>query len=112
MPIDRKPFLICAMLIAPLSAQAAAMPDWVAPPTWDCRTCHAIDSKLIGPSWNDVAQRYKDEPGAVEMLKGKIRDGGVGNWNDVTGGVPMPPHPRLTDEDLGKVVEFILSLAH
>jgi cytochrome c len=92
-------------------AQAADLPDWIAPPTYDCKACHAIDHKVVGPAWHDVAMKYKGDPKAKDMLKTKVKNGGAGNWNAVTGGAPMTPHPGLTDEQLDKVVEYVLSLA-
>lgn len=96
---------------AAAQVQAASMPDWINLPTYDCRTCHAVETKLIGPSMKDIALRYKGDGTAAEMLKSKVRSGGAGNWNDVTGGVPMTPHPNISDEDLDKVIGYILSLA-
>jgi cytochrome c len=86
------------------------MPDWIKPPTYDCRTCHAIDKKVIGPAWQDVANRYKGDPAAKTMLLEKVRKGGKGNWTAVTGGVPMVAHPKLTDEEIMKAIDFEQSL--
>jgi len=87
------------------------IPDWVTMPTYDCRACHAIDHKVVGPAWKDVAEKYKDDPGAEKKLMDKVRKGGKGNWDKVTGGVAMPPHPTLSDAELKRVVDFVLSLA-
>lgn len=76
-----------------------------------CLTCHKIDSKLVGPAWKDVSQRYKDQPNAKSFLITKVKEGGKGNWTAITGGIPMPPNaPRVSDEDIEKLVTFILSL--
>lgn len=72
----------------------------------DCLTCHAIDKKIIGPSWKDVGAKYRGKKGAKAKLVEKVKKGGSGNW----GAVPMTPHPTASDADLGKLVEFILSL--
>lgn len=111
MTVIRRLAVSCALIMLPLWVQAAEMPDWIAMPKYDCRTCHTIDTKLIGPAFKDVAARYKGVAGAKETLKNKVKTGGAGNWNDVTGGVPMTPHPGLTDEELDKVISFVLSLA-
>jgi cytochrome c len=105
----RKLAVVSVVAMSPV-AQALAMPDWIKLPTYDCRTCHAVETKLIGPALKDIALRYKGDAAAAEMLKGKVRSGGAGNWNEITGGVPMTPHPNLSDEDLGRVIEYILSL--
>ena len=76
-----------------------------------CLACHGVDKKILGPAFIDVAERYKDDPQAKEKLVDKIKDGGNGNWNDVTGGMPMPPYSsRVSDEDIKKMVDHILSL--
>jgi len=79
--------------------------------TSGCLACHKIDSKLVGPAWQDVATRYKDDPAAKDRLIEKVSKGGKGNWTEVTGGTPMPPYsPRVSDEDIEKLVTFVLSL--
>ena len=76
-----------------------------------CLTCHKIDTKVIGPAWKDVAAKYKGDPDARAMLQDKVRKGGKGNWIKVTHGITMPPTPsRVSDDDIGKLVDFILSL--
>jgi cytochrome c551/c552 len=76
-----------------------------------CLACHKIETKLVGPAWRDVSQRYKGDAGAKARLVEKVKKGGKGNWTAVTGGVPMPPNsPRVSDENIGKLVTFVLSL--
>lgn len=70
----------------------------------DCMACHAEATKLVGPSYKDVAKKY--DASATDMLVKKIKAGGSGNW----GAVPMTPHPNLKDEDVKVMVEWILSL--
>ncbi len=76
-----------------------------------CLACHKIDNKLVGPAWKDVAARYKGDAEATKRLIEKVSKGGKGNWTEVTGGAPMPPYsPRVSDEDIEKLVAFVLSL--
>lgn len=76
-----------------------------------CLACHAVDKKVVGPAWQDVAAKYKGDAGARDALIAKVKAGGKGNWNEVTGGVPMPPYsPRVADADIEKLVDFVLSL--
>lgn len=76
-----------------------------------CLACHAVDKKVVGPAWKDVAARYKGQAGAKDQLIAKVKAGGKGNWTEVTKGVPMPPYsPRVKDEDIAKLVDFVLSL--
>jgi len=75
-----------------------------------CLACHAIDKKIVGPSWKDVADRYKGK-GAKADLIAKVKAGGKGAWTEVTRGVPMPPYsPRVSDANIEKLVDFILTL--
>jgi cytochrome c len=60
----------------------------------NCMACHAVDKKLVGPSYKDVAAKYKGQKDAVAMLATKIQKGGVGVW----GQVPMPANPVTPDE--------------
>jgi cytochrome c len=72
----------------------------------DCRACHANDQRLVGPSYQEVAERYQNEEGAVEMLAGKIIEGGAGNWGEI----PMAAHLQISREDAAKMVHYVLSL--
>ncbi len=77
-----------------------------------CLACHAIDHKVVGPAWADVAERYRGADGVREKLIKKVKTGGKGNWTDVTKGIPMPPYsPRVADADIAQLVDFVLSLA-
>src|SRR5215471_11267078 len=60
----------------------------------DCRSCHAADRKVVGPSYGDIAKRYASQADAAEKLAQTVRQGGSGNW----GNVAMTPHPDLKDE--------------
>ncbi|ATN04791.1 hypothetical protein CRN76_04920 [Chryseobacterium indologenes] len=70
----------------------------------DCLACHKIDSKLIGPSYQDVASKYTKAD--IERLAQKIIEGGKGNWGDI----PMTPHEGLSKDDAQQMVKYILSL--
>ncbi|SHM59109.1 cytochrome c [Chryseobacterium carnipullorum] len=71
--------------------------------TLDCSGCHAVNERMIGPSYKEIAEKYSDKD--IEMLASKIIEGGSGVW----GGVPMAPHPQVSKEDAKKMVEYILS---
>ena len=76
-----------------------------------CFGCHDIDKHVLGPPWRTVAKHYKDDKNVRGYLINKVKSGGGGVWDKLTGGVPMPPYsPRVTDEHIGKLVDFILSL--
>ena len=72
----------------------------------DCRACHAVDKVVVGPSYLQIAARYKDDVTAKALLRDNIIEGTRGNWGDR----PMAPHPQLSKEDVEKMVEYILSL--
>ena len=72
-----------------------------------CTACHNVEQKLVGPAFKEVAQKHKDDKGAVAALVKKVREGGTG----VYGQIPMPPNPKnkISDADLKNLVEWILS---
>jgi len=72
----------------------------------DCRTCHLIEEKNIGPAWRDVAKKYADSANAIEYLSHKIINGGSGVW----GQVPMAAHPTMSQEDAETLAKFVLLL--
>lgn len=73
----------------------------------NCRTCHAVDNKLIGPGFKMVADTYHRRPGAADTLTHSILNGSVGTWGEV----PMPAHPMLSAAQAGQIAAYILSLA-
>lgn len=74
----------------------------------DCGTCHAEDRQINGPSFQAVAERYRKNEFAVRDLSKKIIKGGAGNWGQVV----MSAHPQLSEEDVGEMVRWILSLGN
>jgi len=69
-----------------------------------CLGCHAINKKIVGPSFESVAQKYQANSNAQLFLKNKIAKGGVGSW----GVVPMPANAKLSDADLSLLASWIL----
>ena len=70
-----------------------------------CLTCHTLDKKLVGPSYHDVATKYKGDKAADTKLFDKIKKGGVGVW----GQIPMPPNEKVPDADVKALAKWILS---
>src|ERR1700681_1810448 len=68
--------------------------------------CHAVDKKVVGPSYQEVAAKYKGDAGAAAKLMDKVKKGGSGVW----GQVPMPPNPTVSDADLKTMITYILAL--
>jgi len=71
-----------------------------------CTACHAIDKKLVGPSYKDVAAKYKGDKAAEAKLIDKVKKGGSGVW----GQVPMPPNASVKDEDIKTLVKWVLAV--
>lgn len=73
-----------------------------------CIACHAVDKKLVGPAYKDVAEKYRGDAGAAARLIVKVRNGGSGVWGDI----PMTPNgpDKISDADLATAVEWILNL--
>ena len=72
----------------------------------DCKTCHTVENRIVGPSYNDVAGKYAFTKENVAMLSGKVITGGAGNWGEI----PMTAHVDLSKPDSEKMVYYILSL--
>jgi len=72
----------------------------------DCKTCHMIEEKNVGPAWRDVANKYADSANAVAYLSHKIINGGSGVW----GQVPMAAHPTMSQEDAEALAKYVLLL--
>lgn len=70
----------------------------------DCLTCHKMDVRVVGPSYQEVADKYTE--GDLDMLATKIIEGGKGNWGEI----PMTPHAGMSKENAKKMVEYILTL--
>ena len=68
--------------------------------------CHAIDKKVVGPAYQDVAAKYKGDKDALAKLSDKVKKGGVGVWGEV----PMPPNVQVSDADIKDLVGWILTL--
>src|SRR5205809_7678423 len=71
-----------------------------------CLACHALDKKLVGPSWTEVGKKYAGDAGAEAKLIAKVKKGGSGVW----GTVPMPPNVTVKDADIKTPVQYVLSL--
>lgn len=71
----------------------------------NCMACHAVERKVLGPSFKDVAAKYRGQTGAAELLATKILKGGAGVW----GPVPMPANRQLSDLEAQKLANWVLS---
>ena len=72
----------------------------------NCMACHAIDKKLVGPAYKEVAAKYAGQKDAVDKLAQKVVKGGSGAW----GAVPMPANPQVTEAEAKQLVTWIMTL--
>ncbi|KWT94175.1 MULTISPECIES: c-type cytochrome [unclassified Variovorax] len=70
-----------------------------------CLACHAVDKKLVGPSYQDIARKYAGQSDAAAKLAESIKKGGAGKW----GPIPMPAQPALSDGDAKTLAEWVVS---
>ena len=71
-----------------------------------CFACHIVDKKLVGPSYKEVAAKYKSRKDAEAYLVKKIKEGSTGVW----GPVPMPPNATVADSDAKTLAKYILTI--
>jgi cytochrome c len=69
-----------------------------------CLACHAVDQKILGPAYKDVAKKYKGQDVEAKLVA-KVKAGGSGVW----GPIPMPAHPQVKEEDIRTLVKWVLS---
>ncbi|WP_180682717.1 c-type cytochrome [Tepidicella baoligensis] len=96
-----------ALLIVAASTVVAlpALADEALARSKNCMACHAVDKKLVGPSYKDISAKYAGDPNAVARLATKIQRGGSGVW----GAIPMPANPQVSDAEAQKLAAWSLS---
>jgi cytochrome c len=72
----------------------------------NCMSCHAVDKKVLGPAFKDIAAKYAGQAGAADKLAAKVVKGGVGVW----GNIPMPANTQVSDAEAKQLVGWILTL--
>jgi cytochrome c len=87
-----------------MAASALASPELAQQKT--CMACHALDKKIVGPAYKDVAAKYAGQKDASAMLAEKIMKGGVGVW----GAVPMPANPKVNATEARQLATWVLGL--
>lgn len=71
----------------------------------NCMACHAVDKKLVGPAYKEVAKKYAGDKTAADKLATKIQKGGSGVW----GAIPMPANPQVNDAEAKKLAAWVLA---
>ena len=94
-----------ATLAAGLVTSLPALADTQLATSKNCMACHAVEKKLVGPSYKDVAAKYIGQADAVEKLTVKVMKGGSGVW----GPVPMPANAQVSADEAKKLVAWILA---
>jgi cytochrome c len=95
--------LVLAAAAIPVSLPAQAQEELAKKHA--CLACHAVDKKLVGPAYKDVAAKYRGDASAEAKLVEKVKKGSQGTW----GQVPMPPNANVPDADVRALVKWILS---
>jgi len=93
------------MAVLGLGLAAPAFADLALATSKNCMSCHAVERKVLGPSFKDIAAKYKDDKGAASTLATKIIKGGSGVW----GPVPMPANNQVSEADAKKLAAWVLS---
>ncbi|MEY4882901.1 MAG: hypothetical protein RIS34_755 [Pseudomonadota bacterium] len=102
-----KPSLLAQLaMAAAVMVAAPAFADQALATSKNCMTCHAVDKKLVGPAYKDVAAKYASDKSAVDKLAAKILKGGAGVW----GAVPMPANSQVNEAEAKKLATWVLTL--
>lgn len=98
----KKSSLVLALWVA---AAAPAFADQALATAKNCMACHAVDKKLVGPAYKEVAKKYAGDKAAADKLAAKVMKGGSGVW----GAIPMPANPQVNEAEAKKLVAWVLS---
>ena len=101
--------MLSSLTLCALASAAQAAPDYATvQPLLSknaCLACHAVDHKMVGPGYQDVAKKYQGQKDASAYLSQKIKGGSVGVW----GQVPMPPNANVSASDLKTIVDWLVA---
>ena len=101
----KKILVALATLAAGSALSTSALADMQLATSKNCMACHAVDKKLVGPSYKDVAAKYAGQADAVDKLAGKIMKGGSGVW----GPVPMPANAQVNADEAKKLAAWVMT---
>ena len=100
-----KRILIASALAAGLALATGAQANEKLAQSSGCMTCHGVDKKIIGPSFKEIATKYRSDKDAQTKLFQKVKAGGKGNWGET----PMPPNAHVKDDDIKALVQWTLA---
>lgn len=89
-----------------MTVAGPAMADEALAKSKNCMACHSVDKKVVGPAYKDVAKKFADQKGAVDMLASAIMKGSKGVW----GPVPMPANPQVSEAEAKTLATWVMSL--
>jgi cytochrome c len=101
----KRVFLVIATLAAGVAVSTPALADLQLATAKNCMACHAVATKLVGPSYKDVAAKYAGQKDAVDKLAAKIIKGGSGVW----GPVPMPANAQVNADEAKKLAAWVMT---
>jgi cytochrome c len=99
-------FLLPVIVAAAAAVSAPAFANQELAQKKNCLACHAVDKKLVGPAYQEVAKKYAGDKTAEAKLAEKIQKGGAGVW----GPVPMPANPQVSPDEAKTLAKWVLSL--
>lgn len=102
-------WVVIAVAAATLVAGGVASADEALAQKSGCFACHRVDTKLVGPAFKDVAAKYRHDPGALDRLSAKVKNGSKPGEPLVWGSMAMPPNPA-PEADIRKVIKWVLAL--
>jgi cytochrome c len=102
----KKSIITVALALTGLFFSQLAFADAALATSKNCMACHAVDKKLLGPSYKDVAAKYAGQKDAVDKLALKIIKGGSGVW----GAIPMPANAQVNEAEAKKLATWILTV--
>ena len=92
-------------LVAAVSVSAPAFADQALATSKNCMACHAVDKRLVGPSFKEIAAKYASDKSAADKLATKIIKGGAGVW----GPIPMPANAQVNEAEAKKLATWVLA---
>lgn len=101
-----KRLLLTAAALTVVMVAAPAMANEALAKSKNCMSCHAIDKKVVGPAYKEVAKKFGGQAGAVDMLAERIMKGSSGVW----GPVPMPPNANVNAAEAKQLATWVMSL--
>ena len=97
--------LMLSLVAVSALASTSAMANADLAKAKNCMACHAVQTKLVGPAYKDVAAKYAGQKDAEAKLTAKVLKGGAGSW----GAVPMPANPQVTEAEARTLVKWVLA---